>query len=576
MFLNQSLLNKFNWQKWTLWLLFVLAFAWPRLIVVRTDITTDDLIQIFSCAFCLTSPFFFLKPKWRWILILMVWVIAIFEFVNYIYFKFFWDYIPISALFLFDNYDPTTFNAALNGFKVQHLIIFLYPIVFTAAWFFGLNNLNKKIHFNKISIFIFSILSLTPCIYSEGKVLIEENKDSHSFAKTIDLRYFNNWGYNNFVSYYSGGSVQYIARGLFLLIYNELRSRELTDLQTSDINHYWELHNNSSNSEGVEDIFASNKDKNLIFIIIESLNAEAVLLEINGHQLMPNLYNLLKDKNTISALNVVSQIKSGVSSDGQLLLTTGLYPYSASATMQSFAKNDFPALPKLLNRNSLEIICEYGSLWKHSETNKSYGYNSLIENVKKRAKTESITQDYALYRTALDVVDTIPHPFLMTLSTMDMHSPWYNELVPVPQWIKEIGVEEDVVNYYNMCNVADSAIGEFINKLKEKNIYDNTIIVLASDHALTIGKKAQEQPIVFMALNTGMHREVKEAIGQVDIFPTILDIMGRHDAPWRGMGYSIFDHPTERVDGPPGQLKPEVQELVNLMHFGNWYGNWAK
>jgi phosphoglycerol transferase MdoB-like AlkP superfamily enzyme len=89
----------------------------------------------------------------------------------------------------------------------------------------------------------------------------------------------------------------------------------------------------------------------------------------------------------------------------------------------------------------------------------------------------------------------------------------------------------------------DYELGKFIHFLKEQGLYDNSVIVIVSDHA---PHSYADQPtfskaIPFIVLNSGIHYESNVLAGQIDVYPTILDIMGKlDDSPWPGFGHSLF------------------------------------
>lgn len=70
-------------------------------------------------------------------------------------------------------------------------------------------------------------------------------------------------------------------------------------------------------------------------------------------------------------------------------------------------------------------------------------------------------------------------------------------------------------------------------------MYDNTVLVLASDHDLDVGKRKSDGRITFVATNTGRTERIDRPVGQIDIFPTVVEIMELDG--WRGLGMSILD-----------------------------------
>ena len=90
---------------------------------------------------------------------------------------------------------------------------------------------------------------------------------------------------------------------------------------------------------------------------MESLNAVVVNMHVNGRPLTPVLNRLLEAEGTISCLNVISQVKDGGSSDGQMIYNTGLLPIKNGSAAMLFGSNDYPSLISTLKpASSMEII----------------------------------------------------------------------------------------------------------------------------------------------------------------------------------------------------------------------------
>ena len=81
---------------------------------------------------------------------------------------------------------------------------------------------------------------------------------------------------------------------------------------------------------------------------------------------------------------------------------------------------------------------------------------------------------------------------------------------------------------------------------------DNTMVVIASDHNAPGTTKPDGSPadIVFIAANAGRTLHIDEPVHQVDVFPTILDLMGVQSA-WRGVGHSMLG--PQRGESDPRQ-----------------------
>ena len=99
--------------------------------------------------------------------------------------------------------------------------------------------------------------------------------------------------------------------------------------------------------------------------------------------------------------------------------------------------------------------------------------------------------------------------------------------------------------YFQTVRYMDEALKLFFEDLKEKGLYDNSIIVMYGDHygisenhnnamAQYLEKeitpfesaKLQHVPLFVHIPNSGVGEEVTEVAGQIDIRPTILHLLG--------------------------------------------------
>jgi phosphoglycerol transferase MdoB-like AlkP superfamily enzyme len=339
----------------------------------------------------------------------------------------------------------------------------------------------------------------------------------------------------------------YIAKQTFLEFYHKLRNRNVSTKQVAVVTNYLDEHSQLCGDErkAIQDSIAP-KRKNVIFIIVESLNAWAVNRSYSGHEVTPTLNALIKGQGTVSALNMVTQVLTGVSSDGQFIYNTGMLPSSEVTTVYYYDNNKYISLAnKFKDKYSFEMICESASAWNHYSTTKAYSYDNLICDIEYKDMT--IGNDGKLFKKAIEVIDTIQKPFFAELTTISMHGPFKEPYIKRPQWInQQTNLTESMRNYLTVTNYFDTQLKSFIDALKQCGKYDDTMIFIASDHSVIVEGATDEEnsqsKIVFMALNTGINAQIEQAVGQVDVYPTILDLMGEYDpSTWTGLGLSMFN-----------------------------------
>ena len=136
-----------------------------------------------------------------------------------------------------------------------------------------------------------------------------------------------------------------------------------------------------------------------------------------------------------------------------------------------------------------------------------------------------------------------------------------------------------------MTHYFDACLGRFLKGLEEAGLLENSVVVIVSDHHKKMRATDSEDkpmPIVFIALNTGITKRIEGPVGQIDVFPTVLDIMGVEDG-WRGLGTTMLDSTNcSAVDrygnlyGSSGSerdsLKTKAWDISDLMIRGNYFG----
>lgn len=305
-----------------------------------------------------------------------------------------------------------------------------------------------------------------------------------------------------------------------------------------------------------------NKDKNLILIIVESLNSWVVDFRVAGKEVCPRLNAYCRDSSAVVCLNMFPQVHAGRSSDGHLMYNTGLLPVKTGATAVLWGEADYPSLAKSLPEYAhATFSCEDGKLWNQSVSIASYGYEKYYNEfaLKDITRQERIL-DAELFAGAACVIDSMKQPFLAQVITIAMHQPF--TLLDRKTWISQSrAYDTPVLSYLECVNYFDEALGKFIDHLKKTGVYDHSVIVIASDHDELCKNALERRDVVkdsdrycvFLALNAGVSYRHDAVMGQIDVYPTLLHIMGRNGYWWQGLGRSVLQQPSVRsavtIDG---------------------------
>ena len=144
-------------------------------------------------------------------------------------------------------------------------------------------------------------------------------------------------------------------------------------------------------------------------------------------------------------------------------------------------------------------------------------------------------------------LDTKKSPFLATLFSVSSHDPF-----KVPKKYKG-KFKKGPLEIDEPIGYTDYSLKKFFETAKKMPWYKNTIFVLVADHTNQIYypeyQKAMNRfaiPILFFSPNPkyNLHGEITEPAQQIDIYPTLVDLMG-YNKPFRSWGRSLVSAKNE-------------------------------
>lgn len=130
-------------------------------------------------------------------------------------------------------------------------------------------------------------------------------------------------------------------------------------------------------------------------------------------------------------------------------------------------------------------------------------------------------------------------PFMATLFSVSSHEPY-----KVPEKYKDKFPKGDV-NIHESIGYTDYALKQFFNAAKKQPWFNNTLFVFVGDHTNTVFydeyKTEMAKNVVAMMIykpNSKLIGEKNEWSQQMDLYPTILDVIG-YEKPFRSWGRSL-------------------------------------
>lgn len=146
----------------------------------------------------------------------------------------------------------------------------------------------------------------------------------------------------------------------------------------------------------------------------------------------------------------------------------------------------------------------------------------------------------------------------MQLITYSGHAPFI-----LPEYLREISFSSDIPekmgNYMITARYTDKAIGKFVEYLKTLPQYKETLIVITGDHEGLASYRAElcespggkgivsdKQFTPFIVVNSPIGMRYDEVMGQIDMYPTLLNLLQLDDYYWTGLGESILNPEKKR------------------------------
>lgn len=305
---------------------------------------------------------------------------------------------------------------------------------------------------------------------------------------------------------------------------------------------------------------------NLLIILCESLESWVLEKDVEGKEITPNLNRLLKAPGTFYAPNVLTQVGHGRSIDGQLLVMAGLLPHSSQVYAYRQPDNFYYSLPKAMKANggrSMLLTGDRLQVWNQGLVAEAFGIDSVVHstswdlnapgNGRKRSLSDGELMKQSVDKMRKGEIWRPGEKEMIVWVTHSGHDPF-----KIDKELRRIDLKgdysESVADYMTAANYTDYAIGILIDYLKTRPDWERTMVVITGDHE-GLGKlrdKAVKHPgtasmvdplqhTPLIILNSPVGGRYGGEMGQVDIYSTLIALMGWYDYPWKGIGQSIFD-----------------------------------
>ncbi len=292
---------------------------------------------------------------------------------------------------------------------------------------------------------------------------------------------------------------------------------------------------------------------NLVFMLVESF--ESFALEVKntrGEYVLHNFRSLIDAPNGLYADKVKSQVRHGVSADGKLIVNTGILPLQEGAAAMIFPGNNYPNFAQFYERSFWSHPTP-ATAWNQYLMTNAYGYNKMLGGDRICIPDE---EAFSWIQPTLDEIKE--QSFVYFLTTINSHSPFTispldtNLMLP-PQ------MPTHLQRYITCLQATDNLFGLWYEKWKTSEQAKNTVLVITGDHTvfkdawlrefqsyaqqanLSIASGKNYCPLIIAAPQFDEPIYISEELYQMDIYPTILNLIGAKDYFWHGFGVNILD-----------------------------------
>ncbi|MBP3483390.1 MAG: sulfatase-like hydrolase/transferase [Alistipes sp.] len=347
----------------------------------------------------------------------------------------------------------------------------------------------------------------------------------------------------------------------------------------------------------------------VVVLILESFESWVLERSVEGIEITPNLNRLLAASDTFYAPNVLTQVKGGRSIDAQLLLTAGLLPISDGCFSSRYPYSTYPTVVKAFRERNADLRAysftpDKATMWNQMIVAGQFGFDRLFDR-SDFGRSEQTghgnhkrAADGPFLAECLEKFDALAAdndaPLYLQCITYSGHTPFV-----LPEKLKRVSFPDDIPrlmdDYMTTANYTDAAVGAFVDGLRAHPRFADAVIVitgdhegLASDRAMLAADKAGAgivspecfTPFIILGAPVGIRYE--KVMGQIDMYPTLLDMFGLGEYGWRGLGRSVLrdDAPKCAVDASGRVLGDdrdaerlrEAWRMSDVMIRGDYFG----
>ncbi|KYG92193.1 LTA synthase family protein [Metasolibacillus sp. FSL H7-0170] len=551
-----------KWPKHSI-LAFAIIATWIKTVIVYQtsfDMKIENAMQYFilwinPISFLLIAyglSLFFKKSttRNRYILIMSL-ILSIVLYGNVAFYRFYNDFITLPVLFQTSNFGDlgTSALAIINVWDIFYFI----DVIFIAILLKFAPKLNGQLTIRKDVRHAYFVLAAAMLLLNLGLAETERPQLlTRSFDRELLVKNIGTYNYHLYDIYIQSKSSA---------------QRALADgSELVEVNNYVRANQAEPNPE----MFGKYAGRNLIVVSLESLQNFVINNDMNGQEVTPFLNSLTRDKDTYYFNNFYHQTGLGKTSDSEFILENSLFGLGRGAVFFTHGGNTYNSMAERLGDNGYFTNVMHPnnkSFWNRDMIYQSLNIQKFYDvNSYEVGEGEAVNwgmKDVPFFQQSVQHMTEMPQPFYSRLITLTNHYPFY--LDPEDIMIDEYTSNSGTLNrYFQTVRYMDEALKVFFDDLKEKGLYDNSIIVMYGDHygisenhnkamAMYLEKEEitpydsallQSVPLFIHIPGANDGQVMETAAGQIDLRPTILHLLGIDTSKDMQLGADLFseDH----------------------------------
>ncbi|MCC3690992.1 polyglycerol-phosphate lipoteichoic acid synthase LtaS [Staphylococcus capitis] len=506
------------------------------------------LMNPYSLIALTLSVFLFFKGKKAfWFMFIGGFLLTFLLYANVVYFRFFSDFLTFSTLNQAGNVESMG-GAVGASFKWYDFVYFIDTIIYLIILIFKRNWLDTRAFSKK---FVPVVMAASVALFFLNLAFAETDRPE-LLTRTFDHKYLVKYlGPYNFTVYDGVKTIQN----------NQQKALASEDDLTKVLNY-----TKQKRTEPNQEYYGVAKKKNIIKIHLESFQTFLINKKVNGKEVTPFLNKLSSGKQDFTYFpNFFHQTGQGKTSDAEFTMDNSLYGLPQGSAYSLKGDNTYQSLPAILDQKegytSNVMHGDYKTFWNRDQVYKHFGIDKFYDATYFDMSDDNIVnlglKDKPFFKASADYQSKMKKPFYSHMITLTNHYPFTLDEKDASIDKPNTG-DTTVDGYIQTAHYLDQALEEYITDLKKKGLYDNSVIMIYSDHygisenhnnamEKLLGEKIT--PAKFTDLNrTGFWLKIpgksggvnKEYAGQMDVMPTILHLVGIDSKNYLMFGTDMF------------------------------------